>query len=90
MERTPISLRLPRHVKLEFNLRLVPLPRDTTPTNANQHNWDNIGLRLTESGSVKIDHVAVPWADALGWDPNEKKPLPGILSIPWATMLLPT
>lgn len=54
------------------------------------HNWDNLGLRLTESGSVKIDHVAVPWEDALGWDPKEKKPLDAILGIPWATLLLPT
>jgi hypothetical protein len=56
----------------------------------NQHNWDNIGLRLTESGSVKIDNVAVPWEDALGWDAKEKKPLEAILKIPWATLLLPT
>ena len=30
------------------------------------HNWDNVGLRLTESGSVKIENVSAPWADALG------------------------
>ena len=55
-----------------------------------QHNWDNIGLRLTESGSVKIDQVAVPWEDALGWDRSEKKPIDSVLSIPWAGLLLPT
>lgn len=55
-----------------------------------QHNWDNIGLRLTESGSVKIDHVYVPWEDALGWDPKEKKPIDSVLGIPFATLLLPT
>lgn len=55
-----------------------------------KHNWDNIGLRLTESGSVKIDNVAVPWSDALGYDPQEKKPLEAIQDIPWATLLLPT
>ncbi|KAI4158422.1 MAG: hypothetical protein LQ342_007463 [Letrouitia transgressa] len=54
------------------------------------HNWDNIGLRLTESGSVKIDNVRVPWIDALGWDPQAKAPLEKILTIPWATLLLPT
>ncbi|KAI9700150.1 MAG: hypothetical protein M1820_006932 [Bogoriella megaspora] len=54
------------------------------------HNWHNMGLRLTESGSVKIDRVAVPWADALGWDPKTQKPLAQILNIPWATLLLPT
>jgi alkylation response protein AidB-like acyl-CoA dehydrogenase len=24
------------------------------------HNWDNVGLRLTEPGSVKIDNARVP------------------------------
>lgn len=54
------------------------------------HNWDNVGLRLTESGSVKIDGVRVPWTDALGWDPEKKAPIESILSIPFATLLLPT
>jgi alkylation response protein AidB-like acyl-CoA dehydrogenase len=54
------------------------------------HNWDNIGLRLTESGSVKIDNVRVPWSDALGWDPAIKKPIQDVLGIPLASMLLPT
>lgn len=54
------------------------------------HNWHNIGLRLTESGGVKIENVRVPWADALGWDEATKKPLEDILTIPFATFLLPT
>ncbi|OAA59000.1 acyl-CoA dehydrogenase domain-containing protein [Niveomyces insectorum RCEF 264] len=54
------------------------------------HNWDNIGLRLTESGSVRIENVHVPWADALGWNPQTKQPDPAILSIPFASLLLPT
>ena len=29
--------------------------------------WDNVGMRLTESGSVEINDVTVPWADALGY-----------------------
>jgi alkylation response protein AidB-like acyl-CoA dehydrogenase len=29
--------------------------------------WDNIGQRLTESGSVTISDVAVPWASAAGF-----------------------
>ena len=28
--------------------------------------WDNLGQRLTESGSVRIDGVRVPWASAAG------------------------
>lgn len=54
------------------------------------HDWDNIGLRLTESGSVKIEGVKVPWTDALGWDPESKSPIESVLTIPWATLLLPT
>ena len=54
------------------------------------HDWKNIGLRLTESGSVKIDKVSVPWSDALGWDPRGKKPDPEVLKIPFASLLLPT
>ncbi|QIX02152.1 hypothetical protein AMS68_007669 [Peltaster fructicola] len=54
------------------------------------HNWQSIGLRLSESGSVKIDKVRVPWTDALGWDATIKRPIPEILSIPFASLLLPT
>ncbi|KAF1929678.1 acyl-CoA dehydrogenase NM domain-like protein [Didymella exigua CBS 183.55] len=54
------------------------------------HDWNNIGLRLTESGSVKIENVVVPWTDALGWDVETKKPDPRVLQIPFASLLLPT
>lgn len=55
-----------------------------------QHNWDNVGMRLTESGSVRIENIRAPWSDALGWDKNTKRPDPNILGIPFASMLLPT
>jgi alkylation response protein AidB-like acyl-CoA dehydrogenase len=54
------------------------------------HNWNNIGLRLSESGSIRIKNIAVPWSDALGWDVASKTPSPAVLSIPFATLLLPT
>ncbi|KAK9442502.1 thermophilic desulfurizing enzyme family protein [Metarhizium brunneum] len=54
------------------------------------HDWDNIGLRLTESGSVRINKVRVPWSDALGWDPVAKRPNASDLGVPFATLLLPT
>lgn len=54
------------------------------------HDWNNIGLRLTESGSVKISDVAVPWTDALGWDIEKKQPDPAALQIPFASLLLPS
>jgi hypothetical protein len=59
-------------------------------TNINKHNWNNGGLRLTESGSVKISKVQVPWTDALGCDTTAGAPNPSILNIPFGTLLLPT
>ncbi|KAI9745850.1 MAG: hypothetical protein M1818_000531 [Claussenomyces sp. TS43310] len=55
-----------------------------------KHNWDNIGLRLTESGSVKIEKVRVPWSDAFGWDATNREVIDSVLKIPFATLLLPT
>ncbi|KAF7558066.1 hypothetical protein G7046_g5879 [Stylonectria norvegica] len=55
-----------------------------------KYNWDNIGLRLTESGSVNIDNVKAPWKDALGWDAKTKRPDLSVLGIPFASLLLPT
>lgn len=53
------------------------------------HNWDNMGLRLTESGSVAIENVKVPWRDALGWDEHKKEPI-AEAAVPFASLLLPT
>ncbi|RHZ61467.1 thermophilic desulfurizing enzyme family protein [Aspergillus thermomutatus] len=54
------------------------------------YNWKNIGLRLTESGSVKIENVRASWTDALGWDATSKRPLAEVLTIPFASLFLPT
>jgi alkylation response protein AidB-like acyl-CoA dehydrogenase len=54
------------------------------------YNWQNIGLRLTESGGVKIDNVRAPWTDALGWDALTKQPREDTLKIAFPTLLLPT
>ena len=37
--------------------------------------WDNIGQRLTESGSVTIEDVRVPWASAAGYVDRKFQPL---------------
>ncbi|WP_079032528.1 acyl-CoA dehydrogenase family protein [Streptomyces specialis] len=42
------------------------VPSDT-PGLTFHDDWDNIGQRLTESGSVTIDGVRVPWASAAGY-----------------------
>ncbi|KAJ5791427.1 uncharacterized protein N7518_008438 [Penicillium psychrosexuale] len=54
------------------------------------HNWHNIGLRLTESGGVKIENVRASWSDALGWDAATKRPRDDTLKIAFPTLLLPT
>jgi len=54
------------------------------------HNWNNIGLRLTESGSVKIDNVPIPWEDALGSSKETQAPIPEVLQAPFASLLLPS
>lgn len=36
--------------------------------------WDNIGQRLTESGSVSIAEVRVPWSDAAGFVDKKFQP----------------
>lgn len=37
--------------------------------------WDNVGQRLTESGSVTIKDVRVPWASAAGYVDRKFQPL---------------
>ncbi|KAK6207340.1 hypothetical protein LQW54_007298 [Pestalotiopsis sp. IQ-011] len=54
-----------------------------------KHNWDNVGLRLTESGGVTIKAVKAEWSDALGWDPKTKTPDQSVLAVPFASLLLP-
>ncbi|KAL6244786.1 hypothetical protein RBB50_008314 [Rhinocladiella similis] len=54
------------------------------------HDWDNVGMRLTESGSVRIENIRAPWSDALGWDAQTKRPIDAVLKIPFASLLLPT
>ncbi|QKV91795.1 acyl-CoA dehydrogenase family protein [Streptomyces sp. NA02950] len=39
-----------------------------------EDDWDNIGQRLTESGSVTIDGVRVPWSAAAGYVDKEFRP----------------
>src|ERR1700712_5567345 len=36
--------------------------------------WDNIGQRLTESGSVTITEVQVPWSDAAHYTRTRTRP----------------
>ena len=40
-----------------------------------QDDWDNLGQRLTESGSVEIHDVRVPWSEAAGYVNKEFQPL---------------
>lgn len=48
-----------------------------------QHDWDNLGQRLTESGGVEIRDVRVPWSDAAGYVDKVLQPLTyGTLNVP--------
>ncbi|MEB3371411.1 acyl-CoA dehydrogenase family protein [Saccharopolyspora mangrovi] len=39
------------------------------------NDWDNLGQRLTESGSVQINGIRVPWASAAGFVDKQFQPL---------------
>ncbi|GAA2775069.1 acyl-CoA dehydrogenase family protein [Saccharopolyspora taberi] len=51
---------------------IVPSKQDGIVFN---DDWDNIGQRLTESGSVEITDVRVPWASAAGYVDKKFRPL---------------
>ncbi|WP_367127756.1 acyl-CoA dehydrogenase family protein [Saccharothrix sp. HUAS TT1] len=50
---------------------IVPSHQDAIVFN---DDWDNLGQRLTESGSVEINGVRVPWAQAAGYVDKEFRP----------------
>jgi alkylation response protein AidB-like acyl-CoA dehydrogenase len=50
---------------------IVPSKQDGIVFN---DDWDNLGQRLTESGSVRISDVRVPWAQAAGYVDKEFLP----------------
>ncbi|KOV78361.1 acyl-CoA dehydrogenase family protein [Nocardia sp. NRRL S-836] len=50
---------------------IVPSAQDGIVFN---DDWDNLGQRLTESGSVEIRDVRVPWAQAAGYVDKEFRP----------------
>ncbi|KAL8833845.1 MAG: hypothetical protein Q9170_004067 [Blastenia crenularia] len=69
----------------QYVFALTPTKKSST---SRVHDSEHVSSHLTESRSVKID-VQVPWTDALGWDPKTKIPIASILTIPYATLLLP-
>ncbi len=50
---------------------IVPSHQDSIVFN---DDWDNLGQRLTESGSVEIRGARAPWSDALGYVDKEFRP----------------
>jgi alkylation response protein AidB-like acyl-CoA dehydrogenase len=40
------------------------------------YDWDNMGQRLTESGSVTLSNLSVPWGVAIGYVDKQIKPMP--------------
>ncbi|GGP74986.1 acyl-CoA dehydrogenase family protein [Saccharothrix coeruleofusca] len=50
---------------------IVPSRQDAIVFN---DDWDNLGQRLTESGSVEVNGVRVPWTQAAGYVDKEFRP----------------
>jgi alkylation response protein AidB-like acyl-CoA dehydrogenase len=63
---------------------------DHNVTNSLKHNWNNVGLRFMESGSVKISQVHVRGAGALGWSTTTCLSDPNVLSIPFDILIFST
>lgn len=53
------------------------------------NNWNNMGLRLTESGAAKLMQINFPWEDALGWNAETKTPIKELTSGPFSTIMVP-
>lgn len=53
------------------------------------YNWNNMGMRLTESGSARINNIPIKWEDALGWDLEKKVPIKEIHDAPFAGIMVP-
>jgi len=47
--------------------RVFGIAAGDAPGLTRHDDWNNVGMRLTESGSVDIRDVRVPWSDALGY-----------------------
>lgn len=54
------------------------------------YNWNAMGMRLTESGSARINNVPIAWEDCLGWDLAGKVPNKAIHDVPFSSILTPT
>jgi alkylation response protein AidB-like acyl-CoA dehydrogenase len=46
-----------------------------SPGLAYNHDWDNMGQRQTESGSVTVTNLAVPWSSAIGYSGKKFAPM---------------
>lgn len=42
---------------------------------AYNHDWDNMGQRLTESGSITLTDLEVPWSSAIGYAGKQIRPM---------------
>lgn len=63
---------------LEDGRRLFVIVDSNSPGLVYNHDWDNMGQRLTESGSITATDLVVPWSDAIGY--VDKKPTPMVYS----------
>jgi len=56
------------------NQSVFALAKSDDPGITFHDDWDALGARLSESGSVTIKDVSVPWSGALGWVNKEFQP----------------
>lgn len=76
-------------VHMETNDHIFTIVPTKQPGFQFAYNWNNMGMRLTESGSCKIENIPFQWQDALGFDVPARKPIQEILTAPFATLLGP-
>ncbi|EYE91576.1 thermophilic desulfurizing enzyme family protein [Aspergillus ruber CBS 135680] len=76
-------------VHMETNDHIFTIVPTKQPGFQFAYNWHNMGMRLTESGSCKIEEIPFEWKDALGFDVEAKKPIKELLESPYETLLGP-
>ncbi|WP_433334797.1 acyl-CoA dehydrogenase family protein [Spirillospora sp. CA-294931] len=60
---------------LDDGRRLFVIVDSKSPGLAYNHDWDNMGQRLTESGSITATDLIVPWSAAIGYVDKKITPM---------------
>ncbi len=60
---------------LEDGRRVFVIVDSKSPGLVYNHDWDNMGQRLTESGSITVTDLVVPWSAAIGYVAKKITPM---------------